>query len=91
MVDPPEPLDLCFGYEPGMMEGGVEFVLHFSGGDLRLHGGNMFSVKDDLICLLVIPSEGMSILGNIAQINFQVEFDLVQRKVSFDPADCATI
>ncbi|KAK4285667.1 hypothetical protein QN277_002335 [Acacia crassicarpa] len=91
VTNPPEPLDLCFRYEPEM-EQGVEFVLHFTdNADLRLHRGNMFTVKDDLLCLLVIPSDSISILGNIAQINFQVAFDLVQNKVSFAPADCTAI
>lgn len=88
VMDPPEPLDLCFRYEPAMRFG-PEFVLHFGdGANLRLHSGNMFAIQDDLLCLLVIPSERISILGNIAQINFQVAFDLQENRVSFAPADC---
>ncbi|XP_054816735.1 aspartic proteinase CDR1-like isoform X2 [Prosopis cineraria] len=91
--NPPDPLDLCFRYDDesaGMVQReGLEFVLHFTNGDLKLHRGNMFTIEDDLLCLMVIPSDGMSILGNIAQVNFQVAFDLVGRKVSFAPADCA--
>lgn len=83
---PPDPLDLCFRYESGME--GPEFVFHFTNADLVLHPGNMFSINDDLLCLLVIPSDRISIFGNIAQINFQVAYDLDEKKVSFAPADC---
>ncbi|XP_028799619.1 aspartic proteinase CDR1-like [Neltuma alba] len=90
VTNPPDPLDLCFRYESEMGEG-LEFVLHFTNADMRLHSGNMFSIEDDLLCLLVIPSDSISILGNIAQINFQVAFDLAEQKVSFAPADCTAI
>ncbi|KHN48849.1 Aspartic proteinase nepenthesin-1 [Glycine soja] len=37
------------------------------------------------------PSKGISIFGNWTQVNFRVEYDLGEKKVSFAPINCSTI
>lgn len=49
--------------------------------------------KEKVRCLAMASSDGIAgvnllILGNIAQQNFHVGFDLASRKISFSPADC---
>lgn len=50
-------------------------------------------IKEKVRCLAMASNDGitgdnLSILGNIAQQNFHVGFDLASRKISFAPADC---
>ncbi|KAJ4802703.1 Eukaryotic aspartyl protease family protein [Rhynchospora pubera] len=50
-------------------------------------------INDKMTCLAMtsnndISGDNLSILGNIAQQNFHVGFDLASRKISFAPADC---
>ncbi|XAR57633.1 Nepenthesin [Bertholletia excelsa] len=65
-------------------------VFHFNGADVPLRKLNLFrSISTDLTCLAMLPSKGTSIYGNWAQINFQVEYDLANKQVSFASANCA--
>ncbi|XAR57629.1 Nepenthesin [Bertholletia excelsa] len=68
----------------------ITVVFHFRGADVELKKLNLFrTISSDLSCLTMIPTDGgISIYGNWAQINFQVEYDLAGKKVSFAPADC---
>ena len=74
-----------------------EFVVHFKGAHLQLKPDhNLLFPIDDLICLAIVPEdlqgEGFEfqfIIGNIPQINFQVEYDLEAKTVSFAPANCS--
>ncbi|TKY58459.1 Aspartic proteinase CDR1 [Spatholobus suberectus] len=61
---------------------------HFKGGDVKLRPVNTFSrVKENLICFTMIPND-FALLGNLAQTNFLVGFDLEARTVSFKHTDC---
>ena len=84
--DPPEPLRLC--YRDGSVENLPDVTFHFSGADIHLQKMNTFLVVDNLMCLLMVPSERFSIFGNLAQVNFNVQYDLQRKMVSFSPADC---
>ncbi|XP_028803835.1 aspartic proteinase CDR1-like [Neltuma alba] len=65
------------------------FEVHFKGANISLKSQHLFLlVSNDVVCLAMSPTDGDSIYGNIAQIDFDVEYDLDQRKVSFAPADC---
>ena len=67
------------------------FVVHFTGADLTLNPQNFFLLVDnDVICFAIVPADenGPSIYGNVAQFNFEVEYDLDGGKVSFAPANC---
>ncbi|KAK4253531.1 hypothetical protein QN277_010192 [Acacia crassicarpa] len=65
------------------------FVVHFTGANLSLNRQNIFRfISDDVMCLAMLPTDGKSIYGNVAHIDFEVEYDLDQKKVSFAPVDC---
>ncbi|KAK4253519.1 hypothetical protein QN277_010181 [Acacia crassicarpa] len=75
-----------------------DFVVHYKGGaDVHLKPEhNIFFPQDDLICLAIFPvdhdSSGLGFdfdIGNIPQINFQVEYDLGAKQISFAPANCS--
>ncbi|KAL2903198.1 Aspartic proteinase CDR1 [Bienertia sinuspersici] len=69
-----------------------DIVLHFIGGDLVLKAENVFFEIDIYLCLSITksPRDGdPMVLGNMAQVNFEVEFDLLSKTVSFAPRDCS--
>ncbi|GMJ11642.1 hypothetical protein like AT1G64830 [Hibiscus trionum] len=84
--DPDGTFSLCYG--AGTNINVPEMVFHFSGADLHLQPVNTFRTNGDLLCMLIVPSDSISIFGNYAQINFQVEYDLQKQTVSFAPTDC---
>ncbi|XP_021727404.1 aspartic proteinase CDR1-like [Chenopodium quinoa] len=92
----PDPLqfyDLCYDARRSGSSGGLnppDVVFHFKGADVVLKGINTFRTLEDqgLICLAMSTTEGTPILGNIAQVNFEVGFNLHSKKVSFAPTDC---
>ncbi|XWS10372.1 hypothetical protein CRYUN_Cryun39dG0071700 [Craigia yunnanensis] len=73
---------LCYGAETNINV--PEMVFHFTGADLRLQPVNIFAVNGDLLYMLIVDNDtnSLSIFGNSAQINFQVEYDL-QKKTLF--------
>lgn len=87
--DPRGVLRLCYVWQEDM--GIPEITMHFRGADVKLEQGNIFArMSDDLVCLAVAPTpvDGMAIYGNLAQVNFLVGYDLVNRTVTFKPVDC---
>ncbi|KAK1662076.1 hypothetical protein QYE76_050235 [Lolium multiflorum] len=64
------------------------------GAVVMLKARNTFvQVDQSTVCLLVLPVGGQSpfaILGNVAQQNMHVGYDLDKRTVSFASADCTT-
>jgi len=38
--------------------------------------------------LTIVPTEDNFIFGNIAQVNFEIGYDLQAKTVSFAPTDC---
>ncbi|KAG5000382.1 hypothetical protein JHK87_021454 [Glycine soja] len=88
--DAPTPFEYCVRNPTNLNF--PEFVFHFTGADVVLGPKNMFIALDNnLVCMTVVPSKGISIFGNWAQVNFQVEYDLGEKKVSFAPTNCSTI
>lgn len=70
-----------------------KFEVHFTGATLSLKPQNFFRfINNNEMCFTMLPTEsgGLSIYGNLAQIDFEVEHDLDQKQVSFAPADCTT-
>ena len=65
-------------------------TMHFKGGaDVNLSGSNTFvRVSEDVVCFSIVPSQGFSIYGNLAQMNFLVGYDRQQNTVTFMPTDC---
>jgi hypothetical protein len=64
-----------------------------AGATVTLKLENMFvAVRDGLMCLAISPvteERPLAILGNIAQQNMHVGYDLDKWTVTFAPADCA--
>ncbi|ONK67141.1 uncharacterized protein A4U43_C06F16270 [Asparagus officinalis] len=86
-------LDLCFqmSKDSSAAAGGVpKLVLHFEGADLDLPGENYMVLDSStgLLCLTVMGSSGMSIIGNFQQQNMQILYDLEKESLSFMPAHC---
>ncbi|KAK9696892.1 hypothetical protein RND81_08G003800 [Saponaria officinalis] len=84
--DPTGYLKLCYN-------GGVDdlnipnMIAHFDGGDVTWKSSNTFiQVSDGVTCLAIVP--GGAFIGNIAQSNFLIGYDLIEGKVSFKPMDC---
>lgn len=87
--DPNNAFDPCYKVQPS--DGGFnppDVVFHFKGADVVLKAVNTFRTLDDLTCLAVVPSDDSLLFGNIAQVNFEVGYDLKAKQVSFAPADC---
>ncbi|XP_062232809.1 aspartic proteinase CDR1-like [Phragmites australis] len=92
---PEQLLELCYdvGGKPQGEWGIPDVTLRFGGGGtVTLRAENTFAVvQEGTLCLVVVPvSEGqpVSILGNVAQQNFHVGYDLDARSVTFAAADC---
>lgn len=82
-------LRLCYKTPDGKMRGPVVTV-HFVGADLKLSSVNTFlKVSANVHCLAFVPYDGVAMLGNLAQINFLVGYDIKRKTVSFKQTDCA--
>ncbi|KAK7401627.1 hypothetical protein VNO78_13249 [Psophocarpus tetragonolobus] len=89
--NPPSPFNFCFRYKEGMNL--TNIVFEFKGAKVALSPKNLFLQLDtNLLCLAIVPTnQPVSIFGNVAQIDFQVEYDLEGKKVSFAPTDCSRL
>ncbi|RZC51417.1 hypothetical protein C5167_019842 [Papaver somniferum] len=57
--------------------------------DIKLEMRNYFvHGAPGIVCLSFFPSESSYIYGNVAQINFLIEYALEEKKVFFKPTDC---
>lgn len=84
-------LDLCFSLPSDTSSVEVpKLVFHFDGADLDLPGDNYMVLDSStgLLCLTVMESNGLSILGNFQQQNIQILYDLENEKLSFVSAQC---
>jgi len=43
------------------------------------------------LCLTVMPSRGLSIIGNFQQQNFQFVYDVAANTLSFAPVQCGKL
>ncbi|KAK1286030.1 putative aspartic protease [Acorus calamus] len=84
--DPNNFYELCYGVNAKV----PDVVLRFDGpAEVRL-GRESAYVKpyDDKICLAILRSQDIQLLGSLAQQNFHVGFDVRANTISFTPADC---
>ncbi|KAL3537208.1 hypothetical protein ACH5RR_000574 [Cinchona calisaya] len=86
IFDPEFNTTLCY---PSLLDKHIPNVtMHFTGADLRLNPENIFvRTSNSSVCLAFAPY-AFGILGNMAQANFWVEYDLQNKIVSFQHADC---
>ncbi|KAK7243868.1 hypothetical protein RIF29_38681 [Crotalaria pallida] len=71
--NPPAPFSLC--YRDGTVRKLPSITFQFLGSknELKLYPSSAFShVRDDVVCLLIIPTNELSILGNIVQLYHNV-------------------
>lgn len=99
--DPQRLLDLCYNIEkhgsspPSRLSDIVQLP------DLKLDFGNnavvtlpstnaLLKISESIVCLAIASSlqPGTSIIGNLAQQNLLVEYDVGNRELSFAPMDC---
>ncbi|KAJ8492350.1 hypothetical protein OPV22_014071 [Ensete ventricosum] len=84
-------LDLCFLAPSASSSVEVpKLVFHFDGADLHLPAENymIMDSSDGSLCLTIMPSSGLSILGNFQQQNLQILYDLRSKMLSFVPTQC---
>ncbi|KAJ4817962.1 Eukaryotic aspartyl protease family protein [Rhynchospora pubera] len=83
--------DLCFK-APSHVSSFVvpKFIFHFEGADLDLPKSNYFlhEIENDLLCLTIMGSSGISIIGSMQQQNFKIIYDLKKNKLTFIPVQC---
>lgn len=73
--NPPHDFKLCFKNESIMVNNKIhnlKFVVQFEGAKLSLRPQNIFVYHDYLFCFAIFPTQGVSIYGNVAQVNFEV-------------------
>jgi hypothetical protein len=91
--------DLCFE----TVDGGADvdavlvpgLVLSFAGGaEYSVPRRSYFDAVDEegrVACLLVLPTGGVSVIGNVMQMDLHLLYDLDGATMSFAPADCTTV
>nr|CAB3472000.1 unnamed protein product [Digitaria exilis] len=93
---PEKLLELCYDVSgtTSREDWGIpDVTLRFGGGgEVTLRPENTFVlVQESTLCLALVSvseAQPVSILGNVAQQNFHVGYDLDARTVTFAPADC---
>ncbi|KAG5589184.1 hypothetical protein H5410_039698 [Solanum commersonii] len=71
-------LDLCYESNENGIIDVPKIVAHFTNADLELSTSNIFTqVEEGIVCLTIVPGGNqISILGNMAQANFLIGYDL---------------
>ncbi|KAK6119275.1 hypothetical protein DH2020_046979 [Rehmannia glutinosa] len=89
--DPEGVFDLCFFTRRDVQT--PEIVFHFEFAEVYLKQENMFlRTSEDSVCFAAKPAgKRRAILGNLAQVNFLVGFDLEREVVYFKPTDCSAL
>ncbi|KAE9588964.1 hypothetical protein Lal_00012578 [Lupinus albus] len=63
---------------------------HFTSANVVLNCDNTFlTVKDNIVCLAIVPSPNSFVYGNLAMRNFLIDIDRNKNVVSFLPTDCS--
>ncbi|KAM7472404.1 hypothetical protein LguiA_010587 [Lonicera macranthoides] len=62
-----------------------------AGADLKLNPSNTFVRRGAIRCVTFASTDNHVVLGNLAQVNLFVSFDLEKKLVSFEPTDCENL
>lgn len=85
--DPYGTFSLCYQYTTDLNLPVI--TAHFEGADVDLQPLNTFlKIDDNVVCLTFLPTDQVGVFGNLAQVNFQVGYDIRKGTISFKPADC---
>jgi hypothetical protein len=88
--DPTQQFSLCYKTTLEMLKVPI-ITAHFRGADVKLNAFNtFFQTGHEVWCFAFVTGGHFPgvVLGNVAQQNFLVGFDLQKNIVSFKPADC---
>ncbi|XP_021742119.1 aspartic proteinase CDR1-like [Chenopodium quinoa] len=88
---PLEDYDLCYNTSStsGQQFSPPDVIFLFQGAEVVLKAFNTFrEIEDGVSCLAMMATDGTPIFGNIAQVNFEIGYDLKAKQVSFAPTDC---
>ena len=89
--DPNLRLSLCYNGTLDELDIPV-ITAHFRGANVVLNPSSTFiEVADGVLCLAFERTQTHAVLGNLAQQNLLVGYDLQKNTVSFQPTDCTKI
>ncbi|GAV78145.1 Asp domain-containing protein, partial [Cephalotus follicularis] len=76
----------CYNYNGFQFPG---FTVGFTNADVVLGPSNFFAeVASGVVCFFFQPSDGLSIFGNLSQMDMVVGYNTLASTVSFTPAHC---
>ncbi|KAF9600384.1 hypothetical protein IFM89_008619 [Coptis chinensis] len=79
-------LEVCYMGEPNDFTYLSPITFHFTGVDFKLKTWSTWAIKNiTTICLAMVSSDYISILGNYQQKNVEVGYDLQNNVIHFDP------
>lgn len=83
-------IDLCFVSKSNSIPNMPDMILHFDAGDLILPKENYMLILpgSGLLCLAMIEFPYLSIFGAYQQQNMHVLYDVGNKMLSFEPAQC---
>ncbi|XP_078150826.1 aspartic proteinase nepenthesin-1-like [Carex rostrata] len=86
-------LDLCFAISPKEDDDMVipDLTLHFDGADMNPDNYFMKDSAGKALCLMVVPAEGISILGNLMQMEMKMVFDIANSVLPFESVNCRNL
>ncbi|KAM0065132.1 putative nepenthesin [Helianthus debilis subsp. tardiflorus] len=85
--DPDQVLNLC--YRSSKVTKMPKVTMHFDGADVELSLDNVLvTVSKGIMCFGFLPSSDLAVMGNIAQMNHLIGFDLENNVLSFKSTDC---
>ncbi|KAK6947286.1 Xylanase inhibitor, C-terminal [Dillenia turbinata] len=89
---PVAPLKLCYYLSKREALNIPHLTFHFEGADVPLFPANVFvRVSDGVVCCSMAPAPAgaPNIYGNLAQVNYLVGYDVVNRQITFKPTVCS--
>lgn len=67
-------------------------TIHLKGAHLRLPTTNTFISAENVSCLAFVSYFApFGVIGNLVQQNFDIVYDLKNKRIGFLPADCASM
>ncbi|CAN6183621.1 unnamed protein product [Urochloa humidicola] len=91
----PYDFELCFAAGAAGDVTVPRLALRFAGvAEYDVPRRSYFDAVDEgrsVVCLLVLPTRGVSVIGNVMQMDLHVLYDLDGETFSFAPADCASL
>ncbi|CAN6486420.1 unnamed protein product [Victoria cruziana] len=85
----PAGYEICYRADAGDLRNFPAITFHFEGADWTVPAWSAFvGAGEGVMCLAIVPTDGVNVFGNTAQQNMYVEYDLGKGVLSFAPTDC---